>query len=183
MNKETYNNDQNFCVMPLPFRKSGNKLECNYVPVLQRFHGLLFQIRMSLYLEEKLSLYQNLISKTGEGSKWYLPPPPRGVIDRKTKKLRCVFDRSSEYKRLSLDDTFLQRPDLNNSLLGVLKRFRETSGHNNIIIIIVFLPTEVIHDHQLYIIICQIFAYSTCVLKTDHFRSCLIFMVCKITLV
>ena len=137
MNNKTYQNDQNFYVMPLPFKKGENQLECNYEPVLKRFHGLLSQFRkQGQEFKTKYSDFMNgfisrgeaeLVPKadleSGEGSSWYLPH--HGVIHRKTNKLRCVFDCSSEYKGLSLNDTLLQGPDLNNSLLGVLMRFRE----------------------------------------------------------
>lgn len=55
---------------------------------------------------------------------WYLPlfcvyRP------RKPDKIRVVFDSSIEFKGNSLNKPLLSGPDLNNSLLGVLPRFRQ----------------------------------------------------------
>jgi hypothetical protein len=55
---------------------------------------------------------------------WYLPH--HGVYHpRKPSKIRVVFDCSSRYKGVSLNDILLTGPDLINSLLGVLLRFRQ----------------------------------------------------------
>ncbi|XP_061920209.1 uncharacterized protein LOC133660654 [Entelurus aequoreus] len=55
---------------------------------------------------------------------WYLPL--FGVYHpRKPKQIRVVFDSSAKYKNVSLNDVLLTGPDLNNSLLGVLIRFRK----------------------------------------------------------
>jgi len=54
---------------------------------------------------------------------WYLPT--FGVYHpQKPGKIRVVFDSSAEYKRTSLNDTLLSGPYLNNTLVGVLLRFR-----------------------------------------------------------
>ncbi len=60
-----------------------------------------------------------------EPSLWYLPH--HGVYHPKKKKIRVVFDCSAKYNGLSLNDVLLQGPDLTNSLIGVLLRFREES--------------------------------------------------------
>ena len=55
---------------------------------------------------------------------WYLPH--HGVIsDKKTDKLRVVFDCAAQYRGESLNDKCRQGPDLNNKLVHVLLRFRE----------------------------------------------------------
>lgn len=55
---------------------------------------------------------------------WYLPL--FGVYHpKKPGHIRVVFDSSSQYTRVSLNDVLLTGPDLNNSLLGVLLRFRK----------------------------------------------------------
>lgn len=54
---------------------------------------------------------------------WYLP-----IFDvyhpKKKNQLRLVFDSSAKYMDLSLNKVLMSGPDLNNSLLGVLMRFR-----------------------------------------------------------
>ncbi len=55
---------------------------------------------------------------------WYLPT--FGVYHpRKPDQIRVVFDSSARYRGISLNSILLTGPDLNNSLLGVLLRFRK----------------------------------------------------------
>ncbi|KAK0135218.1 hypothetical protein N1851_028960 [Merluccius polli] len=55
---------------------------------------------------------------------WYLPS--FGVYHpKKPGQIRVVFDSSAPYKGVSLNDVLLTGPDLNNTLLGVLMRFRK----------------------------------------------------------
>lgn len=55
---------------------------------------------------------------------WYLPV--FGVYHpRKPDQIRGVFDSSATFRGLSLNDVLMSGPDLNNSLLGVLIRFRK----------------------------------------------------------
>lgn len=48
-----------------------------------------------------------------------------GVYHPKKKKIRVVFDCSAVFKGMSLNSQFLQGPNLTNTLLGVLTRFRQ----------------------------------------------------------
>ena len=55
---------------------------------------------------------------------WYLPHHP--VFNaQKPEKIRVVFDCSAKHCGTSLNDQLLQGPDLTNSLIGVLTRFRQ----------------------------------------------------------
>ena len=53
---------------------------------------------------------------------WYLPH--HGIYHPQKKKIRVVFDCSAKYKGVCLNDMLLQGPDLTNSLIGTLIRFR-----------------------------------------------------------
>ena len=53
-------------------------------------------------------------------------PPPHGIYHPKiTGKIRVELDCSTKSEGVSLNDLLLQGPDLTNSLVGVLTRFRE----------------------------------------------------------
>ena len=54
---------------------------------------------------------------------WYLPHHP--VRHPKKDKLRVVFDCAARYQGTSLNDQLLQGPNLTNTLIGTLLRFRE----------------------------------------------------------
>ena len=57
---------------------------------------------------------------------WYLPHHPV-FNSNKPGKLRVVFDCAATYHGVSLNDQLLQEPDLTNSIVGVLTRFRQES--------------------------------------------------------
>ena len=55
---------------------------------------------------------------------WYLPL--FGTYHpKKPNKIHVVFDSSASYEGVSLNEVLFRAPDLNNSLLGVLMRFRK----------------------------------------------------------
>ncbi|MBM6549406.1 hypothetical protein, partial [Streptococcus dysgalactiae] len=56
--------------------------------------------------------------------RWYLPHHPVLNIN-KPGKVRVVFDCAAEFRGTSLNKVLLQGPNINNSLLGVLLRFRK----------------------------------------------------------
>ena len=55
---------------------------------------------------------------------WYLPHHPV-THPRKPGKVRVVFDSAARFEVVSLNDELMQGPDLANSLVGVLIRFRQ----------------------------------------------------------
>ena len=62
--------------------------------------------------------------KGREGYTWFLPHHPV-MHPRKPDKCRLVYDCAAKYRGVSLNDKVHQGPDLTNSLVGVLLRFRQ----------------------------------------------------------
>ncbi|XP_064645120.1 uncharacterized protein LOC135498666 [Lineus longissimus] len=60
-----------------------------------------------------------------DGKTWYLPH--HGVYHPKKKKLRVVIDCAARFGGTSLNDQLLQGPNLTNTLIGTLLRFRQDS--------------------------------------------------------
>ena len=60
----------------------------------------------------------------GDRPVWYLPHHPV-IHPQKPGKVSVVFDCASKFHGTSLNDQLLQGPDLTNSLVGVLLRFRQ----------------------------------------------------------
>ena len=58
----------------------------------------------------------------GDKPLWYLPHHP---VFNKPGKTRVVFYCAEKHRGTSLNDQFLTGPDLTNSIIGVLTRFRE----------------------------------------------------------
>lgn len=62
--------------------------------------------------------------RDGDKKTWYLP-----IFEvyhpQKPGKIRVVFDSSAQFNGVSLNDVLLSGPDLNNTLVGVLFRFRK----------------------------------------------------------
>ena len=58
-----------------------------------------------------------------DGQVWYLPH--FGVVHPQKDKLRVVLDAAARFSGTSLNDLLLSGPDLTNSLVGVLHRFRQ----------------------------------------------------------
>ncbi|XP_058622265.1 uncharacterized protein LOC131533856 [Onychostoma macrolepis] len=58
-----------------------------------------------------------------DGRLWYIPH--HGIYHKRKGKIRVVFDCTSTFQGTSLNSELLQGPDLTNTLLGVLLRFRQ----------------------------------------------------------
>ena len=142
MEKGSYKNGQGNWVMPLPFRSPDVTMPNNRDHAVHRLRNLLKTLKrkpqmMKDYVEflgkmfsrghaievPKGDLTANEYMGKPNQQVWYLPH--FGVYHpKKPGKIRVVFDSSAEYKGTSLNGELLTGPDLANSLLGVLIRFR-----------------------------------------------------------
>ncbi|KAK0132197.1 hypothetical protein N1851_032987 [Merluccius polli] len=133
MDKEMFMDNNNSWVAPLPFRTQRPRLPNNREQALARFTSLCRTLEREPEMKSHfLAFMQKIFDQDhaelapplhdGEEC-WYLPS--FGVYHpRKPGQIRVVFDSSASYLGLSLNDVLLTGPDLNNSLLGVLMRFR-----------------------------------------------------------
>ena len=121
--------------MPLPFRgEQTPSVPNNRSQAISRLHALNRKFR-SKDVFEKYDLFMRTMIQKGDAeivpcdevwkpNVWYLPH--HNVINpKKPEKVRVVFDASAEYQGVSLNKLLLSGPDLNNTLIGVLTRFRE----------------------------------------------------------
>ena len=81
------------------------------------------------FYEDYSTFMENIISKgyarrstTPSRGSWYIPH--HGVYHPAKNKIRVVFDCSAQNEGVSLNSVLLQGPDLTNSLVAVLMRFR-----------------------------------------------------------
>jgi hypothetical protein len=119
----------------LPFREKNPTLPNNEVQAFQRAKSLQGRLeRDTEYKAEYTDFMEGLLKKgfaepvlendgRGNGKVWYLPH--HGVRHPQKKKLRVVFDCSVVFQNCSLNSSLLQGPNLTNSIVGVLTRFRE----------------------------------------------------------
>ena len=123
--------------IPLPFDCDNIHLPNNVEVAKRRLASLKRKLlRDTQYRSDYSDFMKEIISKDyaepvstdniqgPEGRTWYLPH--HGVYHpQKPKKIRVVFDCSAEYKGQSLNQHLLPGPDLINSLVGILCRFRK----------------------------------------------------------
>lgn len=123
--------------MPLPFRGNTPKLPNNKPLALRRLNKLKTRMENDVkYRQDHMAFMQDIIRKgfaervpheqrpDDDGKSWYIPH--HGVYHpQKPDKIRIVFDCSTTFMGHSLNKYLLQGPDLTNSLVGVLCRFRK----------------------------------------------------------
>ena len=127
--------DNNHYEIALPLKHFTLKVPSNKELVNRRLMALKRKLLRDPHLhEDYVQCVNNMLAngyaeKVPEAGKskdfnvWYIPH--HGVYHpMKPKKVRVVFDCSARYHGFSLNDNLLQGPDLTNSLLGVLCRFR-----------------------------------------------------------
>jgi hypothetical protein len=116
--------------LPLPFRNIDVSMPNNRHQAIMRAN--------QKYHNDYTVFINNLLTKgyavqipsnhlrNDTGKVWYLPH--HAVYHpMKPNKIRVVFDCSASYEGTALNDRLLQGPDLTNTLLGVLTRFRQDS--------------------------------------------------------
>lgn len=127
----------NSWVAPLPFKSPRPRLPDNRPLALKRLMSLKRNIEKKPEMRDHfLTFMHNMLQKghaelapplSIDEERWYLPT--FGVYHpKKPKKIRVVFDSSAQYNGISLNDVLLTGPDLNNTLLGVLIRFRREAS-------------------------------------------------------
>nr|XP_055056164.1 uncharacterized protein LOC129440699 [Misgurnus anguillicaudatus] len=132
--KEVYQDESNSWVAPLPFRGPRQRLPNNRQQASNRLQSLTRTLKKhprtkDHFLEFMTKMFENRhaepappLSKNEEC--WYLPI--FGVYHpQKPDQIRVVFDSSAQYHGVSLNSVLLTGPNMNNSLLGVLLRFRK----------------------------------------------------------
>ena len=122
--------------LPLPFKKKDIVMPDNYEMVKQRTLNLLKRFKRDAeYAMEYKTFMEDVLKKgyaervppeqlnRNDGQIWYIPH--HGVYHQQKRKLRVVFDCTASCKGTSLNKELLQGPDLANTLIGVLLRFRQ----------------------------------------------------------
>lgn len=88
-------------------------------------HKEMYCKQMTDYLQKGYAVPCDDVGSTEESKKTYYLPHHGVVNVNKPGKVRVVFDCAAKYQGMSLNDNLLQGPDLVNSLVGVLIRFRQ----------------------------------------------------------
>ncbi|XP_039456643.1 uncharacterized protein LOC120433805 [Oreochromis aureus] len=130
-------NDTGHFEMPLPFKEDRPKLPNNKICAIHRLKCLERRLKKNQqYYRDYVSFMNDIIScgdaekvpdeENDEKLAWYIPH--HGVYHpQKPGKIRVVFDCSAKFQETSLNDHLLTGPDLTNTLVGVLCRFRKGS--------------------------------------------------------
>ena len=124
-----------YCI-DLPFRQENSVLPNNRCVAEQRLRSLKRKMdKNGSFKDEYTTFLNNMITQgyaemipadqqeQSDGKVWYIPH--HGVYHPRKGKLRVVFDCGATYEGTSLNCQLLQGPDLTNSLIGVLIRFRQ----------------------------------------------------------
>ena len=123
----------NSWVAPLPFKSPRPRLPDNRPQALRRLMSLKRNFDKKPEMRDHFLAFMDNMFRNSHAElapplspdreRWYLPT--FGVYHpKKPKKIRVVFDSSAQYDSVSLNNVLLTGPDLNNTLLGVLIRFR-----------------------------------------------------------
>ncbi|XP_033727676.1 uncharacterized protein LOC117317008 [Pecten maximus] len=119
---------------PLPLRQDRQPLPNNREDAMKRARSLTASLKRKPRKREHFTNFMSKIFEKGHAEqapsisdkveRWYLPI--FGVYHpKKPDSIRVVFDSSAKCKGVSLNDALLKGPDLSNSLLAILIRFRK----------------------------------------------------------
>lgn len=133
MDREVTKNSKGHWSAPLPFRPNRPRLPNNRNMALNRTHTLIKSLKKNPTKQTHfLQFMQKMLDSghaevadplTTDTESWYLPI--FGIYHPKKKdQIRVVFDSSAKHVGISLNEVLMTGPDLNNSLLGILMRFR-----------------------------------------------------------
>ena len=135
MNSSAELDNGHYCLR-LPFREDNVTMPNNSQVAEQRALCLKRKLKKNATFKEEYSQFLCDVIKEGyaekvpesqlerqDGKVCYIPH--HGVRHPKKETLRVVFDCGASFKGMSLNSQLLQGPDLTNSLLGVLTRFRQ----------------------------------------------------------
>jgi len=133
MDRGVERDEDNSWIAPLPFRSPRYRLPRNRTLAEGRLSTLRRSLSRKPEMEKHFLSFMEKLFNSGhaepapplrEGEEcWYLPI--FGVYHpKKPGKIRVVFDSSAKFNGTSLNDALITGPDLNNTLIGVLIRFR-----------------------------------------------------------
>ncbi|XP_051816711.1 uncharacterized protein LOC127537707 [Acanthochromis polyacanthus] len=134
MEKEVHQDEMNSWIAPLPFRSPRLSLPDNREQALSRLSSLRRTLTKNPEMKQQFSAFMEKLFENQHAEPappiqeqrecWYLPI--FGVYHpQKPAQIRVVFDSSAQQQGVSLNSVLLTGPDLNNTLLGVLLRFRK----------------------------------------------------------
>nr|CAB3263249.1 uncharacterized protein LOC108949296 [Phallusia mammillata] len=136
MNDSVKLEDKHYCLR-LPWRTGSPILPNNRTQAVQRLSYLKRRLNNDSHLCQKYKETINGYLKNGYAQRlkaddqkeekrsiWYLPHHPV-LHPHKPGKVRVVFDCAAKFRDTSLNKQLLQGPDMMNSLVGVLLRFRQ----------------------------------------------------------
>lgn len=134
MSSEFKRDKDGFWTAPLPFKPNRQKLQNNYDSALKRAKSLDRSLEKNPLKKEQFLAFMEKMFQRGHAERappsiegeecWFLPI--FGVYHPKKKdQVRVVFDSAVKHNVISLNDVLCSGPDLTNSLLGVLLRFRQ----------------------------------------------------------
>ena len=123
--------------IPLPFRSENIEMPSNKIQAIKRADMQKKKMLKNVqYRKDYKAFMEDMIAKgyaervppesslPENGKVWYIPH--HGVYHpKKPEKIRVVFDCSSRFQGMSINDQLLPGPNLTNTLVGVLTRFRQ----------------------------------------------------------